>query len=237
MIRRGKAFLRLSLPAALPGSSSRFCGNMLGCHLSSSRVSNTNRASLVACPLFQVVWDAESRCICPAWDRERLTARKIPRGLIRGAVRAKRLTVVVGMVPPARFDDLERADARLALIEFPHTYLPSPSPCAKREGVCVTNTTRMLRRVSKRLGQHTGVEKRPQGAQGGVMTYDSILFAHRRNDDGSYDSICRACFAAIVRSKPEYQLAQYEQAHDCESDFLAEPGPMSQAESFGTAHR
>jgi hypothetical protein len=69
------------------------------------------------------------------------------------------------------------------------------------------------------------------------MSYDSILFAHRRNDDGSYDSICRACFAAIVRSKPEYQLAQYEQAHDCESDFLAEPGQMSPAEPFGNAHR
>jgi hypothetical protein len=69
------------------------------------------------------------------------------------------------------------------------------------------------------------------------MTYDSTLFAHRLNEDGSYDSICRVCFAAVVRSKPESELAQYEKAHDCESDFLAEPRQMSQAESFGHTDR
>ena len=47
------------------------------------------------------------------------------------------------------------------------------------------------------------------------------LYAHRRNDDGSYDSICRACFAAVVRHKPESELAKYEATHECDSSFLA----------------
>lgn len=54
------------------------------------------------------------------------------------------------------------------------------------------------------------------------MTYDSTLYAHRRNEDGSYDSICRVCFAAVVRSKPESDLAQYEETHGCAPDFLEE---------------
>jgi len=46
---------------------------------------------------------------------------------------------------------------------------------------------------------------------------DDSLFAHRRNDDGSFDSICWTCFAAAVRSKPESELPHYEKTHDCES--------------------
>ena len=53
-------------------------------------------------------------------------------------------------------------------------------------------------------------------------------YAHRRNEDGSYDSICRVCFAAVVRHKPESELAEYEKAHECDSSFLAERGQLSQ---------
>jgi hypothetical protein len=53
------------------------------------------------------------------------------------------------------------------------------------------------------------------------------LYAHRRNEDGSHDSICRACFAAVVRHKPESELAEYEKAHECDSSFLAERGQLT----------
>jgi nitrite reductase/ring-hydroxylating ferredoxin subunit len=62
------------------------------------------------------------------------------------------------------------------------------------------------------------------------MANAPALFAHRRNEDGSYDSICRACFAALVRSKPEPELAAYENAHNCDSSFLAERGYFNRAE-------
>lgn len=68
------------------------------------------------------------------------------------------------------------------------------------------------------------------------MTFDSSLFAHRLNEDGSYDSICRVCFAAVVRSKPESELAQYEETHDCQPDFLEErenePAGISRSSSY-----
>jgi hypothetical protein len=63
------------------------------------------------------------------------------------------------------------------------------------------------------------------------MTNLSKPYAHRRNQDGSYDSICRECFSAVVRRKPEWDLAQYEKAHDCDSSFLAERGLLCRSET------
>ena len=42
------------------------------------------------------------------------------------------------------------------------------------------------------------------------------LFTHRQNEDGSFDSICWTCFAAVVRSKLESELPGYEKTHECE---------------------
>jgi hypothetical protein len=53
------------------------------------------------------------------------------------------------------------------------------------------------------------------------MSNDSI-YTHRRNEDGAFDSICWLCFAAVVRSKPESELAEYEKAHRCDSTSMAE---------------
>jgi hypothetical protein len=64
------------------------------------------------------------------------------------------------------------------------------------------------------------------------MANSSTFYAHRRNEDGSYDTICRTCFAALARFKPERELAAYEKAHDCDSSFLAERGHFHQAESL-----
>ena len=64
------------------------------------------------------------------------------------------------------------------------------------------------------------------------MVLSPTLYAHRRNEAGSYDSICRMCFAAVARSKPEAELESYEKAHTCESSFLADRGHLHQAESL-----
>ena len=53
---------------------------------------------------------------------------------------------------------------------------------------------------------------------------DDSRFTHRRNDDGSFDSICWVCFAAVVRAKPESELPGYEKDHNCESVALSEEG-------------
>jgi hypothetical protein len=46
-----------------------------------------------------------------------------------------------------------------------------------------------------------------------MMADSPTLFPHRRNGDGSYDSICPTCFATVARSKAEGGLAENETAH------------------------
>jgi hypothetical protein len=41
-------------------------------------------------------------------------------------------------------------------------------------------------------------------------------YPHRHNYDGSFDSICRICFATIARSWDEALLEQHENRHYCE---------------------
>jgi hypothetical protein len=57
------------------------------------------------------------------------------------------------------------------------------------------------------------------------------LYPHRKNRDGSYDSICPACFTTIARSKIEVELGAFERGHICDSSFLAERGHFAEAES------
>ena len=45
--------------------------------------------------------------------------------------------------------------------------------------------------------------------------------AHRRNHDGSFDTICTICFATVARSKSEAALAEYERNHTCDLAVLA----------------
>jgi hypothetical protein len=45
--------------------------------------------------------------------------------------------------------------------------------------------------------------------------------AHRRNHDGSFDTICTVCFATIARSKNEAALGEYEGNHVCDVSVLA----------------
>jgi hypothetical protein len=41
-------------------------------------------------------------------------------------------------------------------------------------------------------------------------------FPHRHNNDGSYDSICAACFATVASARVEELLCAHELAHVCD---------------------
>jgi hypothetical protein len=57
------------------------------------------------------------------------------------------------------------------------------------------------------------------------------VYPHRRNRDGSFDSICPTCYATVARSKPEAELAEIDEAHICDSAYLAERGSFCTAEA------
>jgi hypothetical protein len=42
-----------------------------------------------------------------------------------------------------------------------------------------------------------------------------LIFPHRLNEDGSYDSICTACFVTVGTDFDEAQLRRSEAAHLC----------------------
>jgi hypothetical protein len=48
---------------------------------------------------------------------------------------------------------------------------------------------------------------------------ECLTFPHLRNPDGSYDSICRACYATVATVKNECELEFHESQHKC--DLLA----------------
>jgi hypothetical protein len=46
-------------------------------------------------------------------------------------------------------------------------------------------------------------------------------FPHRRNHDGTFDSICFRCFATVAKEKNEVELKKSEEAHECSGPALA----------------
>jgi hypothetical protein len=46
-------------------------------------------------------------------------------------------------------------------------------------------------------------------------------FPHRRNKDGSYDSICPKCFATIARATTDRELLAFDQKHVCDNSLTA----------------
>jgi hypothetical protein len=64
------------------------------------------------------------------------------------------------------------------------------------------------------------------------MTDKAALYPHRRNKDGSYDSICLTCFAVVACSMAKAELAEKDNAHVCNSALFAERGCLSRAESM-----
>ena len=49
-------------------------------------------------------------------------------------------------------------------------------------------------------------------------------FQHRNNPDGSYDSICRKCFAIIGTGLTKDQLPEVEGKHSCDPEVYWAPG-------------
>ena len=57
------------------------------------------------------------------------------------------------------------------------------------------------------------------------MTYQiAPFFPHRRNKDGSLDSICLKCFATVGSQMTEAELTELDEAHVCSSTPLSRRG-------------
>ena len=52
-------------------------------------------------------------------------------------------------------------------------------------------------------------------------------YPHRRNSDGTWDSICKRCFLTIAHGRTEGELAEGEKTHVCNSPYLAERSHLS----------
>jgi hypothetical protein len=48
---------------------------------------------------------------------------------------------------------------------------------------------------------------------------DSMGFAHRPNDDGSFDSICLHCYRTIATANSVEGLMEAERLHKCDNDI------------------
>jgi len=58
-----------------------------------------------------------------------------------------------------------------------------------------------------------------------------VSFAHRRNDDGSFDSICPTCFQTITHSACEPDLQSAEDSHVCNPSLVDHYRGLSKAVS------
>ncbi|MDQ1453339.1 MAG: hypothetical protein QOK38_3205 [Acidobacteriaceae bacterium] len=51
--------------------------------------------------------------------------------------------------------------------------------------------------------------------------HEPSAFPHRKNKDGTFDSICPVCFRTVVSGVMESQLAELEREHICEDRFMS----------------
>ena len=49
-----------------------------------------------------------------------------------------------------------------------------------------------------------------------------VIYPHRRNRDGSFDSICLICLATVAAGRSEPELVELEKVHVCNLGFLAD---------------
>jgi hypothetical protein len=49
-----------------------------------------------------------------------------------------------------------------------------------------------------------------------------VFYPHRRNRNGSFDSICLTCLATVAAGKSEPELVELEKVHVCNLAFLAD---------------
>jgi hypothetical protein len=53
-----------------------------------------------------------------------------------------------------------------------------------------------------------------------MSSLNSVLFPHRTNEDGSYDSICRICHLTVGSASIERELARSEREHACDPNRI-----------------
>jgi hypothetical protein len=57
------------------------------------------------------------------------------------------------------------------------------------------------------------------------MTFQTAsFFPHRRNKDGSFDSICLKCFATIASHMTQEELDECDKNHTCMNSLLSQRG-------------
>lgn len=54
-----------------------------------------------------------------------------------------------------------------------------------------------------------------------VLLQATTRFPHRANEDGTFDSICRHCYATVASSSREAELALPEHTHICDPETLS----------------
>jgi hypothetical protein len=54
------------------------------------------------------------------------------------------------------------------------------------------------------------------------MAAPLLLYSHRHNANGSYDSICLVCFATIATTQTKPEFAVYDEKHVCNQFLLSE---------------
>jgi hypothetical protein len=66
----------------------------------------------------------------------------------------------------------------------------------------------------------------------GISMHKLTTFAHRRNFDGTYDSICTKCYATAATAANEEALSSPESGHACDLMALYMANPNSTPQSM-----
>lgn len=59
-----------------------------------------------------------------------------------------------------------------------------------------------------------------------MSKFYEIKFPHRKNSDGTWDSICSECFRTVAIADDESELAEAEAQHICAPSIFAEYRPI-----------
>ena len=71
---------------------------------------------------------------------------------------------------------------------------------------------------------HTGLSLSLTKREGRKMVLTlPPFFPHRRNRDGSFDSICLKCLLTIANARTEADLAKHDKYHVCNPSILSQP--------------
>jgi hypothetical protein len=70
-----------------------------------------------------------------------------------------------------------------------------------------------------------------------MFSHSSPHFPHRRNWDGSYDSICIACHLTVAKTRDEADLASHEHNHACDPARVHEIGQYGAGAGAGALRR